>query len=310
MLDICLLGTGGMHPLPHRFLTSLYVKCGSRALLIDCGESTQTAMRCAGCSFKAIDLICITHLHGDHVNGLNGLLLSMALSGRTEPVIVTGPQGLYQILSGLLITVPGLPFPLQVRELPAEPGGEPCHAAQLDSLSIKGFPSEHRIPCLGYRLEVPRQGKFMPEIAKALGIPVSQWALLQRGQTVRADGRTISPADVLGPARKGLKLLYATDTHAISSISDLGQDADLLILEGLYGDETLRQKAFDRGHMTMLQAAQLAKDAGAAELWLTHYSPSVADPLVYQDAVSRVFPGAVMGRDGMKKTLRFQEFCQ
>lgn len=111
----------------------------------------------------------------------------------------------------------------------------------------------------------------MPERAKALGIPVSQWSLLQRGQTVRTDGRTVSPADVLGPARKGLKLLYATDTRAISSISDLGRDADLLILEGLYGDETLRQKAFDRGHMTMLQAAQLAKDAGRRG--------TVADPL-------------------------------
>lgn len=307
MLDICLLGTGGMHPLPKRFLTSLYVKCGGRALLIDCGESTQTAMRSAGCSFKAIDLICITHLHGDHVNGLGGLLLSMALSARTEPVTITGPEGLYQILSGLLITVPGLPFTVQIRELPAEPDGGLFHVADLGPLTIKGFPSEHRVPCLGYRLEVPRQGEFMPEKAKALGIPVSQWSLLQNGQSVQLEGLTIQPADVLGPSRKGLKLLYATDTHAILPISDFGRDADLLILEGLYGDENLRQKAFDRGHMTMLQAAQLAKDAGAKELWLTHFSPSVPDPSVYQEAVSSVFPNTVMGRDGMKKTLKFQD---
>lgn len=305
MLDICLLGTGGMHPMPGRFLTSLYAKCGSHALLIDCGESTQTAMRCAGCSFKPIDLICITHFHGDHVNGLSGVLLSMALSGRTEPVTITGPQGLYQILTGLLITVPELPFTIQVRELLAEPDGGLLHVSDFGPLRIKGFPSEHRVPCLGYRLEVPRQGRFMPEKAKALGIPVSQWSLLQHGQSVQLEGRMISPEAVLGPPRKGLKLLYATDTHAISSISDSGRDADLLILEGLYGDETLRQKAFDRGHMTMLQAAELAKDAGAKELWLTHFSPSVPDPSIYQEAVRDVFPNAFMGRDGMKKTLKF-----
>lgn len=307
MLDVCLLGTGGLHPLPHRFLTSLYVKCGGHALLIDCGESTQTAMRSAGCSFKAIDLICITHLHGDHVNGLGGLLLSMALSGRTKPVTIAGPQGLYQILTGLLVTVSGLPFDLQVSQLPTDPDAGLFDVAVLGPLSIKGFPAEHRVPCLGYRLEVPRQGKFLPEKAAALGIPISQWSVLQRGERLQTGARAIHPEDVLGPPRKGLKLLYATDTHAISPISDFGQDADLLVLEGLYGDEALRQKAFDRGHMTMAQAAQLAKAAKARELWLTHFSPSVTDTALYEAAVRGIFPNTVMGRDGMKKTLKFQE---
>ncbi len=300
MLDLCLAGTGGMQPLPGRFLTSLYVKCEGHALLIDCGEGTQIALRKAGCSFKAIDLICITHFHADHISGIAGLLLSMGNSDRTDPVTIAGPKGLYQILKGLMVIAPELPFEVYVRE--TDHSNEPI---SLCLMKIESFPLEHRIPCQGYTIEVPRAGQFLREKAQALNIPVHLWSRLQRGETVQNAGRWFTPDMVLGPPRKGLKVTYATDTRPIPAIAECGREADVLILEGMYGEDEKLDKAKDRTHMIFSEAAHLAKQAGAKELWLTHFSPSIIDPTQYEAAVQAIFPNTVIGRDGMKKNLKF-----
>lgn len=300
MLDLCLAGTGGMLPLPSRFLTSLYVKCQGRALLIDCGEGTQIALRKAGCSFKAIDLICITHFHADHISGIAGLLLSMGNSDRREPVTIAGPKGLFQILSGLMVVAPELPFEVYVKEIDGD--SEPI---SLGSMRIKSFPLEHRIPCRGYAIEAPRSGEFLKERAQALGIPVKLWSRLQSGEAVQWEGRQLMPEMVLGPGRRGLKIVYATDTRPVPAIAQYGREADVLILEGMYGEEDKLEKAKERTHMIFSEAARLAEQAAAKELWLTHFSPSIADPFAYESAVQAIFPNTVIGQDGMKKALKF-----
>lgn len=299
MLDICLLGTGGMMPLPKRFLTSLYIKYQGHAVLVDCGESTQTAIRCAGVSMKDIDVICITHYHADHVAGLPGLLLTMGNSGRTEPVLVTGPEGLEEVLCSLCIIAPELPFEVYVQT-----DDTPI---LLNGLSIKSFPAEHRVPCRGYIFELPRAGKFMEDKAELLNIPKQFWSKLQRGEIIFFDGNTITPNQVLGPPRKGLKVLYSTDTRPVPAIKQLGKDADLLILEGIYPEEEKLAKAIERSHMLFREAAELAKAANAEELWLTHFSPAIVKPELHIDTAKRVFSNSITGEDGMKKTLRFSD---
>ncbi|MBR3784975.1 MAG: ribonuclease Z [Firmicutes bacterium] len=299
MLDICLLGTGGMMPLPKRFLTSLYVKYQGHAVLIDCGEGTQTAIRCAEVSMKDIDVICITHFHADHVAGLPGLLLTIGNSGRTEPVLVAGPEGLEEVLCSLCIIAPELPFDVyvQTEDTPI----------LLGDLSIKSFPTEHRIPCRGYVFELPRAGKFSVESAESLGIPKNLWSKLQHGETVTFDGRTVTPGQVLGPPRKGLKVLYATDTRPVPAISKYGQKADLMILEGIYPEEEKLGKAIERGHMLYREAAEMALQSQAKELWLTHFSPAIPNPQEQIDVAKSIFPQVTAGKDGMKKTLYFSE---
>lgn len=300
MLDLCLLGTGGMMPLPNRFLTSLYIKCQGHAMLIDCGEGTQIALRKAGCSFKAIDLICITHFHADHIAGIAGLLLSMGNSDRIEPVTIAGPPGLYQILTGLMVIAPELPFEVSVCEISGQSDCIP-----LGQMQVCGFPVSHRIPCIGYVIQISRAGRFYPEKAQALNVPIEHWKTLQRGEAVTVNGQRITTSMVCGQMRKGLKVLYATDTRPVPAIISHGKDADLLILEGMYGDEEKAVKAGEWGHMTFAEAASLAREAEADELWLTHFSPSITDPFEYESAVQTVFPNTVIGQDGMKRSLKF-----
>jgi len=297
MMDICLLGTGGMMPLPGRALTALYVRFDGHALLIDCGEGTQTAMRTASLRFKCIDAILITHFHADHMSGLPGLLLTLGNEGREEPLHMYGPVGLAQTMAGLRAIVPELPFEIVYHELEMEDAHFSCIG-----LNVNAFPADHGIPCLGYHMELPRARKFDPRRAKEKGIPMQLWGRLQKGESV--DGYT--PEDVLGEARRGLNLLYATDTRPVEGIARYGRDADLMILEGMYGEADKQERAQTAHHMMMQEAAHLAKEAGAKALWLTHFSPATPDPGEFEAELREIFPGVCVGQDGMSTTLRFE----
>ncbi len=302
MVDVTLLGTGGMMPLPYRWLTSLMVRYNGSSLLIDCGEGTQIAMRERGWSANPIDVICFTHYHADHISGLPGLLLDMANSDRTDPVTIIGPKGLARVVSGLRVIAPELPFDVELKEFTG--AGE---TFELFGYTLKSFKVSHSVPCYGYIFEISRAGRFDKDAAEANGIPLEYWGRLQKGETVSDGGRTYEPSTVLGPARKGIKVSYCTDTRPVDSISENITGSDLCILEGMYGDAEDYEKAVKKKHMTMQEAAKLAKDAGVSELWLTHFSPAMGRADRYSDEIKGIFENAVIPKDGRTTELNFEE---
>ena len=213
MLDVCLLGTGGMMPLPYRWLTALMVRYNGSSLLIDCGEGTQIAVKEKGWSFKPIDVICFTHYHGDHISGLPGLLLTMGNADRTDPLTLVGPKGLERVVNSLRVIAPELPFKLKFIEIT-----EPEQTLEMNGYRLKAFRVNHNVICYGYTLEIDRAGKFDVDRAQSAGIPKKYWGILQRGETIEEDGNILTPDMVLGPARKGLKVTYCTDTRPTDSI--------------------------------------------------------------------------------------------
>ena len=302
MLDVCLVGTGGMMPLPRRWLTALMTRYKGSSLLIDCGEGTQVAIKEKGWSFKPIDVICFTHFHGDHISGLPGLLLTMGNAERTEPLTLIGPKGLERVVNALRVIAPELPFELKFIEI-----NGPEQVFEINGYRITAFRVNHNVLCYGYTLEILRQGKFSPERAREQGIPLEYWNPLQKGNVIEADGVTYTPDMVLGPARKGLKVTYTTDTRPTESIVKHAPGSDLFICEGMYGEDDKLEKAKGYKHMTFREAAALARDAGVKEMWLTHYSPSLMHPEEYLNEIREIFPKIKTARDGWSAELGFDE---
>ena len=302
MLDVCLLGSGGMMPLPYRWLTSLMTRFNGSSLLIDCGEGTQIAIKEKGWSFKPIDVICFTHYHGDHISGLPGLLLTMGNADRTEPLTLSGPKGLERVVNALRIIAPELPFEIKFIEIT-----QPEETFEMNGYRLKAFRVNHNVICYGYTLEIDRAGKFDLERALAQEIPKPFWKHLQKGETIEDNGCVYTPDMVLGAPRKGIKLTYCTDTRPTNSIAENAAGADLFICEGMYGEKDKGSKAVEYKHMTFYEAANLAKEAEVKEMWLTHYSPSLTRPEEYMDDVRAIFPNAKAGKYGMSVELDFPE---
>ena len=302
MLDVCLVGTGGMMPLPRRWLTALMTRYNGSSLLIDCGEGTQVAIKEKGWSFKPIDVICFTHYHGDHISGLPGLLLTMGNADRKEPLTLIGPRGLERVVNALRVIAPELPFDIKFIEIT-----QPEQVIELNGYRITAFKVNHNVICYGYTLEILRQGKFSAERAKEQEIPLKFWNSLQKGQTIEAEGKIYTPDMVLGPERKGIKLTYTTDTRPTDSILKNALDSDLFICEGMYGEDDKADKAKGYKHMTFREAAILARNANVQEMWLTHYSPSLVRPDDYMDKVREIFSNAFPGKDGKSVELNFED---
>lgn len=288
-------------PLPYRWLTALMTRFNGSSLLIDCGEGTQIAIKEKGWSFKPIDVICFTHYHGDHISGLPGLLLTMGNAERREPLTMIGPKGLEYVVNALRVIAPELPFPIRFLEIE---GAE--QTFQFEGYRLKAFRVNHNILCYGYTLEIDRAGKFDPERALAQEIPQKYWRPLQKGERIEADGRVLTPDMVLGPDRKGIKVTYTTDTRPTRSIVENARNSDLFICEGMYGEKEKAAKAVEYKHMTFYEAAELAKEAQVRELWLTHYSPSLARADIYMNEVRKIFPAAKAGKDKMSAEMNFE----
>ena len=284
-----------MMPLPGRWLSSVLVRYGGHLVLFDCGEGTQISLRQLGWGIKDIDLILISHMHGDHVTGLPGLLLTQANSDRTDPVKIVGPPGLASVLSGLLVVAPHLPFEVQCLELQSPDSFE------LLGLQVSCVAAEHHVACLAYRLDVARGRRFLPERARELGVPITDWRRLQRGEAVGS----VSAEAVLGPPRPGLSVGLVTDTRPTDAIARLVAGVDLLVCEATFGSDDDQPRAVERKHMTFREAASLALAAGTKQVVLTHFSPSVVEPLAFVDNARGVFPETVVGRDHLSWTLRF-----
>lgn len=302
MLDVCLLGTGGMMPLPRRWLTALMTRYNGSNLLIDCGEGTQVAIKEKGWSFKPIDVVCFTHFHADHISGLPGLLLTMGNADRRDPLTLIGPKGLERVVTALRIIAPELPFPIKCVEIT-----QPEEHFSVAGYEITAFRVKHNVTCYGYTLEIPRAGKFDADRARALDIPLPYWNRLQKGETIEEGQRIFTPDMVLGEKRKGLKVTYCTDTRPVPVIAQQAAGADLFVCEGMYGEPDKDVKAREYKHMTFKEAARLAREADPKEMWLTHFSPSLVRPEEYLSTVTAIFPRARTGKSGQSVELAFED---
>ena len=302
MLDVCLLGTAGMMPLPYRYLTSLMTRYNGSSLMIDCGEGTQIAVKKAGWSFHPIDVICFTHYHADHISGLPGLLLTMGNAERTEPLTLIGPKGLKRVVSALRVIAPELPFEVCCTEIT-----EPEQVFRLHGYKITAFMVKHNVICYGYTIEIERQGRFDAQKALGYGIPKNYWSILQKGSSIEYEGTVYEPSLVMGPPRKGIKLAYCTDTRPAELLVKNARGSDLLICEGMYAEEEKLAKARQYKHMTFYEAAQVARQSQAKELWLTHFSPSLVRAEDYMPKVREIFLFASLGKDGRMIEMIFED---
>ncbi|ONI45230.1 ribonuclease Z [Candidatus Epulonipiscium fishelsonii] len=298
MLDICLLGTGGMMPLPDRYLTSMILRYNGKKLLVDCGEGTQVTMKLLGWGYKTLDVLCITHFHGDHVTGLPGLLLTLGNSGREEPLTIVGPIGLKKVVEGLTIVCRDINFKLNLIEVPVEE-----QILKMGDFFITTIPAKHNVPCLGYSIEIKRQPKFILEKAKENNIPKQFWKILQNGDSIEG----YSPEMVLGEYRKGLKVSYVTDSRPSAEISNLIKGSDLFICEGMYLQNEYKEQVRKYKHMLGTEGAKMAKQSNCKELWLTHFSPAIPNSELDIKEVKEIFENSFLGFDRKMKILNFED---
>jgi len=302
VIDICLLGTCGMMPMPGRWLSCALVRSGSSLTLLDCGEGTQVPWKALGWGFRQLGAICFTHMHADHVLGLPGVLFMVAHAGRTEPLDIYGPQGTSYIIEGLRRVVPELPFPVRVHEL--------RHGEQFNlpgNLRASCALASHGIPCLAYRIELGRNREFLPEKARASGLPVQLWSRLQHGESVEYNGQLVTPDSVLGPPRRGISFAFITDTRPTRQLAEFVNDVDLLLCESMYDDPADLPLARANAHMLAEESAGIAAAACAHSLVLTHFSPKINDPSRAEKAAQRVFANTRAARDGMVVTLDYPD---
>ncbi|MBQ6773229.1 MAG: ribonuclease Z [Synergistaceae bacterium] len=305
MIDIILLGTSALLPLPDRALTSAALFCEGHSILFDCGEGTQTSARKHGVSLMKTELIALTHYHGDHILGIPGLLQTMSCMGRTHKIYITGPEGLHEAMKPILELTDFISFDVELITLPEE-GLKLCELINgwPNGARLNAFKTEHRVPSQGYCFTLSRPGKFFPERAQALNIPVKLWRVLQSGESITLDDKLINPSDVMGEARKGIKIIFTGDSTKCESIINASRDADLLICEATYGEESQAEKAQDYGHMIFSQAAQIARDSNVKKLWLTHFSQVMREPSQFLPNAQKIFPDSICCHDGMRITLK------
>ncbi len=308
MIDITLIGTSALLPLPQRALTSVFLSCDGRSILFDCGEGTQTAARKSGISLIQVDMIALTHYHGDHIFGIPGLLQTMCCMGRTEPLYITGPKGLEASLAPIMSLVGWTSYDVVLVEIKEE-GIELSQLVKgwKAGAILKPFKTEHKVVSQGYCFTLNRAGKFMPRKAEELSIPKNMWGLLQKGQSVQLGEKIFLPEHVLGEERKGLKFVFSGDTTMCDNLVRAAENADLLICEATYAENEQKELAIEHGHMNFAMASMVAAKSGSKELWLTHYSQMIDNPENYIKNAKDNFKNTVCGYDGMKTTLRFQQ---
>lgn len=284
-MRVVFLGTGGTYPCNERNVASIAVQIGKEVLLLDCGEGTQRQFMRSNVSFMSTRWIFISHYHGDHFLGLPGLIQSMNLNDRKRPLDIFGPGGTVELMKCLLAAGYFAPaYRITAHEI------EPGDRIDLEGFSVTSCEADHSVPALAYSInENEKPGRFNTQKAEELGIPKGpMFRKLQQGENVKIGGKTIHPFDVLGPSRKGRKIVYSGDTRPCKRIRELARDADLLIHDAtLLSSE--EEMARDFGHSTALEAAEVALEAKVKALALIHYSPRYKDPNILSDEARKVF---------------------
>ena len=297
-LQITFLGTAASIPTLTRALSSVAVQRQGELFLFDCGEGTQKQMIQAKIGFNRKTRVFVTHMHGDHVLGLPGLLQTMSLLGRDKPIQIFGPKGTMNFIEAMISTVEfSLCFPIEVCEVKNE-----GLVIKTKEYEVQAAWEEHSVPCLAYALtEKPRAGKFHPEKAVALGVSKGPlWHTLQDGKKVKLiNGRIVKPQEVLDPPRLGRKIVIAGDTKPSDNIARLARGADVLVHEATFAEELI-ERAHDDLHSTPSGAASVAKKARIKRLVLTHVSARYGDPKVLLEEARKVFPNTIVAEDFMK----------
>lgn len=313
MVDIAMIGTGGGMPMVERYLSAALINFKGRKILVDSGEGTQVSMRILGWGFKSIDVICITHSHGDHIVGLPGLLGTIGNSGREEPIIILGPKGIKDVIKGLRVICPYLPYELIIIENP--------HNIKLSvdknrmnfedrfegDIIINSLELDHSASCIGYNFIINRRPKFDVNKAELNNVPRKLWSTLQKVESVKEDNIIYTKDMVLGDIRKGIKISYITDSRPIKEIINFISRSDLFICEGTYRNNEDMEKAIKNKHMTFSEAANLAKEGMVKELLLTHFSPSLIEPEMYLINATSIFYNTVVAYDRIIKTIKFTD---
>jgi ribonuclease Z len=304
MLSVTFLGTSAARPTVERNVSATAIVREGETLLFECGEGTQRQMMRYGISFSLSDVF-ITHFHGDHYLGLMGLLRTLGLQGRTEPMRLYGPRGARRVLgAALVVGTERMPFEIEIVEL------KPGDAIQRKDYDVVAYATEHGRASIGYALvEHQRLGRFDPDKARALGIPEGPlWGKIHKGEAVTLpDGRSVGPDQLVGPPRAGRKVAYPGDTRPCESVVQAADGADLLIHEATFGNEE-KDRAKETEHSTAAEAAQVALAARARKLVLSHLSARYsADAQLLLDEAKAVFAETAVARDGMTIEVPFQD---
>ena len=306
--EIFVLGTGGMMPLPNRFLTSVLLRREGSLFLFDCGEGTQISLRSLNLKWKKVSAVFVSHTHADHITGIPGLLMLSAQVDRDEPLIIVGPPKIKEYVeTSRRVLDMYINYEIIVKEIsdPLVPG----EVFRGDDFSVYSFPLNHSKVCVGYKLvEDPRPGVFDPAKAEAAGVPRGPlWSHLQRGETVVGlRSRPVKSEEVLGPPRRGCRFSFVTDTAYLPTIAGEVSGSDLFICEGMFTAD-LAESAAEKKHLTAVQAAQIAAEAGGiGQMGLIHYSPRFTNRDLQQllNEAKAVFPQTFLTKDGMSLSVK------
>jgi ribonuclease Z len=305
-LEAFVLGSGGMMPLPHRALTSVLLRREGELFLFDGGEGTQVSIRRLNLRWKKITAIFVSHMHADHVTGLPGILMLSSQVDRDEPLYIFGPPRIADYIETNRRTLDMyINYEIIVKEIT-----EPGVVWKDEGFSVRAFPLRHTKTCYGYALEEEaRPGAFHPEKAMELGVPRGPlWSTLQGGQSVTLEGgAVVESSQVMGPPRSGRKFSYVTDSLYFPEIAKEVAGSDLLVCEGMF-ETALEQSAVEKKHMTAVQAARIARDAGGVKrLALIHYSPRYAEKELKRllDEAREIFPDAILSRDRLNLPIEY-----
>ncbi|UCH88015.1 MAG: ribonuclease Z [Thermoplasmata archaeon] len=302
-MKLIFLGTGGSWPSKTRNVPSIAIKYESEVILFDCGEGTQRQFMHSTLSFMQISRIFISHFHGDHFLGLPGLIQSMYLNERSDPLEIYGPKGAEHIISNLLKLGYFTPsYDIIIQDV------EDGQTLKFDKYSVSACSVNHNVPTLAYALEeFERPGLFNKPRALELGIPEGPlFGRLQKGESIDLDGKEITPDMVMGPPRRGRKFVYSGDTRPSKSLIKLASDCDVLVHDSTF-DAELEQKANDYGHSSTKQAAEIAAKAGAKQLFLVHISPRYEDPELLESQAQTVFPNTKTASDLMEVEIKLMK---